>query len=80
MNLNNITEKTFWRITKPYFNEEGSGSGKIFLSGNESILINEKEIASILNHYFINITKDLNLKRNKASSTMDISFQQSRKN
>ena len=38
LNLNDVTgNKTFWRTIKPYFNEKGSGSDKIVLSGNESV-------------------------------------------
>ena len=38
LNLNDVTDnKTFWRTIKPYFNEKGSGSDKIVLSGNESV-------------------------------------------
>ena len=74
MNLNDVTDnKSFWRTIKPYFNGKGSGSDKIIaLSGNESVLINEKEIANTMNNYFINITKHLNLKPHTASNTMDI--------
>ena len=69
LNLNDIEgNKNVWRIMKPYFNEKGSGSGKIALSGNASILTSEKEIANTLNNYFINITKHLNLKPHTASS------------
>ena len=72
LNLTEVTDnKTFWRTTKPYFNEKGSGSDKIVLSGNESVLINEKEIANTMNNYFINIKKHLNLKPHTASNTMD---------
>ena len=73
MDLNDVTDdKTFWRTIKPYFNEKGSGSDKKALSGNESVLTNEKEIANTMNNYFINITKHLNLKPQTASNTMDI--------
>ena len=55
LNLNDVTDnKTFWRTIKPYFNEKVSGSDKIALSGNESVLTNEKEIANTINNYFIN--------------------------
>ena len=38
LNLNGVTNnKNFWRSIKPYFNEKGSGSDKIVLSGNESV-------------------------------------------
>ena len=73
MNLNEITDnKTFWRTIKPYFDEKGSGSDKITLSGNESVLTSEKEIANTMKNYFINITKHLNLKPHTVSNTMDI--------
>ena len=70
--MNEITDnKTFWRTIKPYFNEKGSGSDKIALSGNESVLTNEKEIANTMNNYFISITNHLNLKPHTASNTME---------
>ena len=73
LNLNDVTDnKSFWRTIKPYFNEKGSGSDKIALYGNESVLTNEKEIANTMNNYFINITKHLNLKPHTASNTRDI--------
>ena len=73
LNLNDVTDnKTFWQTIKPYFNEKVSGSDKIALSGNESVLTNEKEIANTGNNCFINITKHLNLKPHTTSNTMDI--------
>ena len=57
---------------KPYFNEKEWGSGKIALSGNGSVLTNEKEIANAMNNYFVNITKHLYLKPRTTSNTMDI--------
>ena len=57
---------------KPYFNEKGLGSDKTALSGKESVLTSEKEIANTMNNYFINITKHLNLTPHTASNTMDI--------
>ena len=72
MSLNDIRDnKTFWRTIKPYFNEKGSGSDKIALSRNESVLTNEKEIANTMNNYFINITKHLIVKHHTTSNTME---------
>ena len=45
---------------------------QIALSGNESVLTSEKEIAITMNNYFINITKHLHLEPHTASSIMDI--------
>ena len=72
LNLNHITDnKAFWQTIKPYFNEKGSGSDKMALSGNESVLTSEKEIANTMNYYCINITKRLNVRPYTASNTMD---------
>ena len=70
----NSGNKTFWLIIEPYLNEKGSGSDKITLSGNESVLTSEKKkkIENPMNNYFINITKHLNLKPHTGSNTMDI--------
>ena len=73
MNLNDVSDnKTYWRTIKPYFNEKGSGSNKIVLSENKSVLTNAKEIANTMSNYFINITSHLNLKPHTASITMEI--------
>ena len=51
LNLSDVTDnKIFWRTIKQYFNEKGSDADKIGLSGNESVLINEKEIANTMNN------------------------------
>ena len=58
MNLNDVSDnKTYWQTIKPYFNEKGSGSNKIVLSGNESVLTDAKEIANTMSNYFININQ-----------------------
>ena len=72
LNLNHITDnKAFWQTIKPYFNKKGSGSDKMALSGNESVLTSEKEIANTMNYYCINVTKYLNLRPYTATITMD---------
>ena len=58
MKLNDVSDKkTYWQTIKPYFNEKGSGSNKIALSGNESVLTDAKEIANTMSNYFININQ-----------------------
>ena len=43
LDLNDVVDnKNFWRTIKLYLNEKGSGSDKIVLSGNKSVLTNEK--------------------------------------
>ena len=52
-----------WRITiKPYFSHKGSNSRRIRLLENDSIPTDDKDLAKTMNNYFINDTKNLNLK------------------
>ena len=54
--------KVFWKEVKPSFSDKGVNSSKITLVEKNSIIVDEKKIANIMNNYFINITKTLNLK------------------
>ena len=67
-----MDRQTFWKTVKPYFNDKESNSKRITLLENNSILTDDKDIAKIMNNAFINITKDLNLKRYKDSSLTNI--------
>ena len=53
--------KVFWEKVKPSFSDKGVNSSKITLVEKNSIIVDEKKIANIINNYFINITKTLNL-------------------
>ena len=54
--------KVFWKKVKPSFSDKGVNSLKITLVEKNSIIVDEKKIANIMNNYFINITKTLSLK------------------
>ena len=54
--------KVFWKTTRSSFSGKGVSSSKITLVKKNSIIVNENKIANIINNYFINITKTLNLK------------------
>ena len=69
---NAMDRQTFWKTVKPYFNDKESNSKRITLLQNNSILTDDKDIAKMMNNVFINITKDLNLKRYKDSSLTNI--------
>ena len=55
--------KKFWKSVKSYFGKGDSDSEKIMLLENNSIKTNEKEIATIVNDYLINITKNFSSKK-----------------
>ena len=64
MNIKQVSDnKLFWKSVKPFFNDKGSSSSKIKLVEENNIISDEEEIANIMNNYFINVTKTLNLKK-----------------
>ena len=69
---NVMDNQTFWKTVKPYFSDKGSNSRRITLLENDSILTDDKDIAKTMNIFFINITKNLNLKPHKDSTLIDI--------
>ena len=53
---------------KPYFSNKGLNSNKLLLKGKGNLVSNEKQLATIMNSFFINITKDVELKKYNESS------------
>ena len=65
LNMKQVSDnKLFWKSVKPFFfNDKGSNSSKITLVEENNIISDEAEIANIMNNYFINVSKTLNLKK-----------------
>ena len=64
MNIKQVSDnKLFWKSVKPFFSDKGSNSSKITLVEENNIISDEEEIVNIMNNYFINVTKTLNLKK-----------------
>ena len=64
MNIKQVSDnKLFWKSVKPFFCDKGSNFSKITLVEENNIISDEEEIANIMNNYFINVTKTLNLKK-----------------
>ena len=57
---------------KPYFSDKGSNSNQVTLLENKPLLTDDKDIVKTMNNFFINITKNLNLKPYKDYSLTDI--------
>ena len=49
--------------TKPYFSNKGLNSNKLLLKEKGNLVSDEKELATIINNFFINIVTDLELKK-----------------
>ena len=64
----NATNKTdnrkFWISVKPHFNDKVKTSSAIVLMENDEIVSEDRAVANILNDYFSNITKSLNIADN----------------
>ena len=64
MNLiekNVIDNRKFWKTVKPMLSNKFVNNEKITLVDNEKIITNDKEIAKVLNDFFSNIIKTLNI-------------------
>ena len=64
MNIKQVLDnKLFWKSIKPFFSDKGPSTSKITLVEGNNIVSNEEEIANVMNDYFINVTRTLNLKK-----------------
>ena len=54
-------QKTFWNTVKPIFNEKSLNEKVCTLVENESIVSNHRDIAEVMNDYFVNITHTLDI-------------------
>ena len=71
--MQDITDnKKFWKTIQPYFSDKGYKQTKTAIVEKDSIITDKKKIATLMNNYFINITKNLDLKPSTVSNTSDI--------
>ena len=73
LNIKEIGDnKTFWETVRPYFSDKDNKSSKITLVENNIVIADEERVAELMNKYFVNITKNLNLKAPIINTTDDI--------
>ena len=64
LNIKDLTDnKKFWKIVKPFFSNKDLNSNKLTLREKDVLITDEKTLATLMNKYFVNITADLDLKR-----------------
>ena len=64
LNVKDLSDnRKFWKIMKPYFSNKGLNSNKLLMKERGNLVSDEKEPATIMNNFLINITKDLELKK-----------------
>ena len=54
--------KKFWKTIKPFFSNKGINSNKLMLR-EKDVVADVKALATLMNNYFVNVTADLDLKR-----------------
>ena len=60
LNVKDLSDsRKVWKTTKLYFSNKGLNSNKLLLKEKGNLVSDEKELATIMNNFFINITKDL---------------------
>ena len=65
LDIKNLTDnRKFWKSVKPLFNDKAKTSSTIVLMENDEIVSEDQAVATILNDYFSNITKSLNIADN----------------
>ena len=68
LNVKDLSDnRKLWKIMKPYFSNKGLNLNKLLLKEKGSLPSDEKDLATIINNFFINITKDLELKKDSKS-------------
>ena len=62
LNIKDLTDnKKLWKIIKPFFSNKGLN--KLILREKDVLITDDKALATLMNKYFVNITADLDLKR-----------------
>ena len=60
--------RKLWKIIKPFFSNKGLNSNKLMLKENNRLITEEKELATVMNTFFVNITESLDIKKDDNSS------------
>ena len=65
INLNEITDKTFWKTVKPFLSNKGDVHKQITLIDGEKSISKDEDVANTLSNYFENAVKSLEIIENK---------------
>ena len=69
LNVKTINDnKKFWRTVKPFFTDKQKKSDKIILVENNDIITDNARNANVMNEYFVNITKKLEIPKIKTKT------------
>ena len=69
INMKDLSDnKKIWKTIKPYFSNKGLNSNKLLLNEKGRFSSDEKELENLVNSFFINITAELDLKKDAKAS------------
>ena len=58
LNVKDLSDnRKFWKTIKPVFIKKGLNSNKLMLKENNRLITEEKELATVINTFFVNITE-----------------------
>ena len=64
LNVKDLSDSgKFWKTIKSYFSNKGLNSSRLLLKEKGNLVSDEKEVATIMNNFFISIMKGLELKK-----------------
>ena len=66
--------RKFWEIIKPYFSNKGLNSNKLLLKEKGNLVSDEKELATIIKNFFINMMKDLGLNKDSKAKLNNLEY------
>ena len=73
LNVKDLSDnRKFW---KTIFRNKGLNSNKLMLKERNRLITEKKELATVMNTFFVNITKSLDLKKDDDSSLNPINFE-----
>ena len=76
LNIRDLSyNRNFWKTIKSYFTNKGLNSNKLLLKEKGNLISNEKQLATIMNSFFINITKSLELKEDNESNANTLEYE-----
>ena len=59
--------RKFGKTIKPFFSNKGLNSNKLMLKEKNRLITEEKELATVMNTFFVNIAESLDLKKDDDS-------------
>ena len=64
LNVKDLSDnRKFWKTIKPFLSNKGLKCNKLMLKENNQLFTEEKELATVMNTFFVNITESLDLKK-----------------